>query len=348
MEQIARPQIGTPKQLDEEQVVKWYNEFNRVSGTLKRKFDKERNQNCLTNRVAQWSSQAMQRRARLNGGDRRLQALLGRLAEIDKNYQRSPGQKVFHDSFIAASIRHIYKDEFRDNYLRILDENNWTQCRQEVFICCPRRFGKTFAVSMFAACYAVSQPESTMCIFSPSRRQSTMLLDQIRKFVCELSGGQAMIVKSTQEDLWLKGPNGVNDVRKIASYPSRVSTLKGVGGDVVICEEAAAMDMAVFYEVVVPLMQLDRTALICISTVLGADNFYSKLLKLKDDKGSDFFNKHEFYLACKACMDADIASECTHKMNELPPWQSARKHQRIRAMMSDQKELLERETSISI
>ena len=53
------------------------------------------------------------------------------------------------------------------------------------------------------------------------------------------------------------------------------------------------MDMQVFYEVVVPLMEMDRTSLICISTVLGSDNFYSKLLCLKDDQGRSFFNKFE-------------------------------------------------------
>ena len=37
------------------------------------------------------------------------------------------------------------------------------------------------------------------------------------------------------------------------------------------------MDTAVFYEVVVPLLELDNTALICISTILDSFNFYSKL-----------------------------------------------------------------------
>lgn len=73
------------------------------------------------------------------------------------------------------------------------------------------------------------------------------------------------------------------------------------------------MDMGVFYEVVVPLMEMDRTSLICISTVLSSDNFYSKLLGLKDERGRDFFKKFEFYLACKACMAAGTASTCTHK-----------------------------------
>ncbi len=51
--------------------------------------------------------------------------------------------------------------------------------------------------------------------------------------------------------------------------------------------------------------------------------------------------KFEFYLACKACMDAGTAASCTHKMHELPHWQSARKHKRIREMMHDQVSLLE-------
>lgn len=105
------------------------------------------------------------------------------------------------------------------------------------------------------------------------------------------------------------------------------------------------MDMAVFYEVVVPLMELDETALICISTIKDGDNFYSKLLNLKDQStGKDFFKKYTFVLGCARCRALGKASECTHNMHDLPPWQSGRKHARIREMMADQKELLEQET----
>ena len=57
-------------------------------------------------------------------------------------YQRSAHQRKFHESFIAACIRHIYQDEFADNFVKILEENGWEEARQEVMICCPRRFGK--------------------------------------------------------------------------------------------------------------------------------------------------------------------------------------------------------------
>lgn len=53
------------------------------------------------------------------------------------------------------------------------------------------------------------------------------------------------------------------------------------------------MDLGVFYEVIVPLMEVEGTATICISTPLDGFNFYSELTELKDDKGRHIFNvKH--------------------------------------------------------
>ncbi len=50
------------------------------------------------------------------------------------------------------------------------------------------------------------------------------------------------------------------------------------------------MDLGVFYEVIVPLMEVEGTATICISTPLGNFNFYSELTKIRDDKGNLVFN----------------------------------------------------------
>lgn len=155
------------------------------------------------------------------GGDQRLADLREALAHLDIKYCRSTHQRQFHDAFIASCIRNIYREEYSANYLRILEENKWLECRQEVFICCPRRFGKTFAVAMYVAAYAMTQPEQRICIFSPSRRQSKMLLDQVKKFVCEYDNGAAGIVKFNQEEMWIQGSGGPNDVRVVCSYPSK-------------------------------------------------------------------------------------------------------------------------------
>jgi len=63
-----------------------------------------------------------------------------------------------------------------------------------------------------------------------------------------------------------------------------------VSANVIYCEEAAYMDLGVFYEVIVPLMEVEGTATICISTPLGSFNFYSELTEVRDDKGKRVFN----------------------------------------------------------
>jgi hypothetical protein len=184
-------------------------------------------------------------------GDRLLQDLRDALHHFDNmGYTRSTHQREFHASMMAACARHIFKDEFTDNFVRILQENGWDEARQEVMICCPRRFGKTFAVGMYVAAYLYTQPDTEICIFSPSRRQSEKMLELVKTFLHKLPGASDRIIKANRERLWLRGDvHRADDIRKCSSYPSKVSTLKGVGGDLIICEEAAAMDTAVFYEV---------------------------------------------------------------------------------------------------
>ena len=58
------------------------------------------------------------------------------------------------------------------------------------------------------------------------------------------------------------------------------------------------MDMGVFYEVIVPLMEVKGTATICISTPLGSWNFYSELMDARDDRGRRVFN----LIKVHACM----------------------------------------------
>ena len=157
-----------------------------------------------------------------SGGDQRLRDLRQALQYLDDypdKWRRSRQQKQFHEAFIAACIRNVYKNEFAANYMRILKENNWDEARQEVLICCPRRFGKTIAVCWFVAAFALTQPNCKICIFSPGRRQSEMLLEQVKEFVFKYPFFK--VKKLNKENLWLHGNND-NDTRKIMAYPSKV------------------------------------------------------------------------------------------------------------------------------
>lgn len=92
------------------------------------------------------------------------------------------------------------------------------------------------------AAYLYVIPTAEICIFSPSRRQSEKMLELVKTFLTKLPGASDRIVKANRERLWLRGDaHRAEDLRKCSSYPSKVSTLKGVGGDLIICEEVRVM-----------------------------------------------------------------------------------------------------------
>jgi len=122
------------------------------------------------------------------------------------------------------------------------------------------------------------------------------------------------------QELFLHG-DSPNDDRKLFSYPSSVKGLKGVGGKVIVLEEASRLDQAVFQEVVVPLLGVRDTALIGISTPLDANNFYSELVESKKPDGDPLFNVVTIRLLCDACEKAG-KTECPHN-TDIPPWKSS-------------------------
>ena len=157
-------------------------------------------------------------------GDTRLHNLRKTLEMFDNcGFMRSFQQRLFHEAFIRACIKHIYKDDFASCAARLMRENRWLDIKQEVMITTPRRFGKTFSVALYVAAYAYSQPRCEISIFSTGRRASKKLLHTIFKFVIQLPNGSNMINKYNQETLELKGNEGNDDFRTINSYPSKVA-----------------------------------------------------------------------------------------------------------------------------
>ena len=78
-------------------------------------------------------------------GDAVLRTLLKLLAMVDeRGYQRSSQQLRFHDAFIRATSRVIYRDNWSRSEPEIRAKNNWLTTPSEILISTPRRFGKTF------------------------------------------------------------------------------------------------------------------------------------------------------------------------------------------------------------
>jgi hypothetical protein len=78
-------------------------------------------------------------------GDEILAKLQSLLQTIDeRGFQRSRQQLMFHDAFIRATSRVMYKKDWSTARPVIMEKNKWTKCSSEILISTPRRFGKTF------------------------------------------------------------------------------------------------------------------------------------------------------------------------------------------------------------
>ena len=276
-------------------------------------------------------------------GDRRLDNIRKTLTMFGMTMSKM--QTMFHEAFMQATSQHIYKHDKDVDFGAVAKRNGWTNMKQQTLCITPRRFGKTTAVAAFVAAYAWCIEGSVQSVFSTGRRASYKLLQQVREMLMKLPGAKDRVGNiRNQEDLYISG-NDEHDVRKISSYPGVAKTLRGTGGDVIYLEEAAFLPLDVFYEVIVPLLELDTTALIGISTPQDSMNFYSEMFELKDEKGNCFFNTIKIGLVCEACKKLDDPTTCTHMNDWIPPWKSVGKLDMVRALYGNaQKDLLARES----
>lgn len=106
---------------------------------------------------------------------------------------------------------------------------------------------------------------------------------------------------------------------------------------VLILEEASRLDEAVFKEVVLPLLAVQDTVMLAISTPMDENNFYSVMLEMKKPNGELLFNVLQITLLCDACQK-EGKIECPHK-NELPAWKSGERQEMIASLMANDRNL---------
>ena len=273
------------------------------------------------------------------GGKRYIEAV--RRALRDMQIERSEMQVEFHEAFLRACVRLFVREDPHADIAQIAAEQGWSNTKQQVLCLTPRRFGKTYAVAMFAAAVLIAMPRSNQAIFSTGRRASQKMLETIHMFMQQIKPANLKVLKFNQEMIELMGPAGK---RTVCSYPSNAKTLRGVGGDILYLEEAAFMSMDVFFEIVTPLLEMQQTALIAISTPQDATNFYSELFELKDADGEELFNTMRVSLICDACMESEHPERCTHREHLIPPWKSTAKLKMVKDIYGDQTQLLQRES----
>jgi hypothetical protein len=85
-----------------------------------------------------------------------------------------------------------------------------------------------------------------------------------------------------------------------------------------------------FYDVVVPILQMKNTAFFGLSSPEGSQNFFSKLIKLEDN-GHPFFKNVDCQLICEECRKLDMEEQvkCNH-VKQQAHWLSQRKGDRFK------------------
>jgi len=79
-------------------------------------------------------------------GCARLRGMRALLTLIDqRGYERSANQLQFHEAFIRACGRVLYREDWAVHRTAIMKLNKWDCAHSEVLISTPRRFGKTFS-----------------------------------------------------------------------------------------------------------------------------------------------------------------------------------------------------------
>jgi hypothetical protein len=285
-----------------------------------------------------WSTLRVQKQKGVEEGLKRYNDLCQHRENLQESYARlSTLQLAIIDDFTNATIEKVVGvHNFRANTKRFLlatgkkDQN----CLTAVIM--PRRFGKSTVTAFFVAAVALAVPGITIAIFSPSKRQSTFLLMMVKRAL-ESSGVRdaGRFVTENAVTISIRGPTGdQTDVRTINSYPSRVQSTRGVTADIIIAEELAQIDLEVFEQVILPLLGVEGTALIAITTPLGQENYYTTLLQSVDQATQKpKWNLIKYSMVCDECKRKKIAENCMHMRHLMPRWKTGYRQELVKSML---------------
>lgn len=93
-------------------------------------------------------------------------------------------------------------------------------------------------------------------------------------------------------------------------------------------------------------MIVGNTSLLAISTLTSEINFYTRLIKMKDQStGLPMFVTLSIELACNKCKEDGKPTECVHLLHLVPRWQSSERHVRLKTIMQDRPDLIISELS---
>lgn len=241
-----------------------------------------------------------------------------RLLEADRFYDRSEDQVIVMDKILGGAVAYIYGKALYSNELKIKAYNRLDNIEHGVLLTAPRRFGKTQMLAIMIACLFHCVPGITISVISQSKHtagKEVGILGKVLHILCLMYGYTEDDFKVNNEK-HLIIHHSESDIRRISSFSADIGDgIRGIGGDIVVLEEAAYIDGEVVKQVVVPVLGVNTSCLVAISTLGKAPtNVFTKMLKSK------FFYTHEVTYICADCVQAGMRDVCKHRIHARPHW----------------------------
>ena len=152
--------------------------------------------------------------------------VMDRMRQLLAKCDRSDQQIQMHEKMLRCVAPQVYGAAIQEHEMEVMAYNRFENLTQEIIITAPRRFGKSWAVAMFACVALLCIKGCEISIFSSGARASgvhTGMSGIIRTMLADNFGvTKNMISAKNQEHTYLK--LGPNDVRKLNAYPGSVHT----------------------------------------------------------------------------------------------------------------------------
>ncbi len=142
----------------------------------------------------------------------------------------------------------------------------------------PRQSGKSFIVGGYVLFKAITSPNYSIIIVSPTQNQSGELYEKVRYMAASNPVVNKLIVKSTQTEM--KFANG----SRIISLPCGPEgrTIRGYTGNIIILEESGHLEDQIVNTVIIPMIAATNGQIIKIGTPWTRNHFYRSCFEDKN------------------------------------------------------------------
>jgi hypothetical protein len=249
---------------------------------------------------------------------------LGREKIIRFKYQREIHVRVLCGMMhaICRGQAALYEPELRAMY-------GFDDIHQKAHaIMMSRRMGKTMAIVLLCVAFMRNIPSLRALVIANSYKAARLFNEQVSAILKSL--GHTKLEPDNSECIGLEF--SPNDKRVLLALTGRsTDQLRGQGGDLVILEEAAYVPESTVKQVIVPILRVDKTCVVAIST-LGSDdnNYFTRIIKYS------LFRPLVISLVCEPCYEAGERDVCSHREHLRPFWHDHKQDSKLKMIIDDE------------